>query len=556
MLNKLKTILIIFFITRLFGAENIVHISDPIYPFLNRLEILNVISGFNSGALPIKRSEIAKFLQQAEVNQHELSNNDKIFLLEFMADYRLETTETRHNSLGNRHLFLPILDKDAFVGTCRNIVSRENQQEETHLFCYENENIFAWGDAAYTAYFQWKDGAYRRIISDLYQFRCQLGNNLSTTVRFSRFEKQYNPDYPDPIKEEYGNFNFFHESQNNYSFDNVHSSLVYHADYFDLGLYHQPILWGRSKKNNLIFSDNAQAFPYIGFTSGFKNVKLSFIHGSLINDSTAYANTADNIRNTSKYIAAHRIDISLFKNKLKFGFTDMSVYGNRNMELAYLMPVNFYWSTEHTLMDRDNSLISMDFEYIFNHGVSLYGALFLDELKFGEIGKKWWANKHAIQAGVKWATSAGPFPMDLLIEYSAVRPWTYTHDYFYSNFTHGGICLGFPGGPNSQLLFLGNNTRFSSRLHLDLNYSFMQHGLDDEDNIWGGDPLTMYSYRNRDYDQKTEWLMGNILKITSIQAQINYEFLNNSMIFAGLEYRKTDSLTENLFIQSGIRINI
>lgn len=166
------------------------------------------------------------------------------------------------------------------------------------------------------------------------------------------------------------------QPEGNISFDNVYSSIVYKQNNLSVGLYHQPLAWGKSFSNSLILSGYGSPFSYLGFDYHYKGIHFSFIHGSLLNDSTKVKKADFDIRNQEKYIAAHRIDFPLLKGKLRLGLSEMIIYGNRNIDPGYLLPVNFYWSIEHTLMDRDNSLMALDFQTNLISNVLFYGTFF------------------------------------------------------------------------------------------------------------------------------------------------------------------------------------
>lgn len=519
--------------TFLLGSGLPVPVKDPVYFFLRRMETRQVIVGLNDAALPLSRDEIAGFLLKIQKNADRLSFTDRKLLDEFMADYRLEL---QPKTSENETFSAPFYQKDYFRRFPQNLLSRADNLEENHLLSYEQGNTFVWFDLGVRIRYDWKNNHQKHLVSDKYMLRGALGKQLTYHITFSRFLKKYNPAFSEPYAEEVGNWSMF-QPDSSVSFDRIESSFVYHNDLFDIGLYRQQVLWGTSFANNLILSNNSPLFSYIGFQTKLKGIRLSFIHGSLMNDSTRYRDIPASERNRSKFIAAHRIDIPLFKKTTSVSFSDIVVYGDRNMELSYMMPFNFFWATGHSLEDRDNELMAIDFKTTIIKNVTFYGSILIDEMRFSELGKHWWANKHALQAGARYSTNIGAFPVDLQAEFTAVRPWTYTHKTLTTDYTQNGICLGFPYGPNSQAWFFRGATYLSRRTQIECQFINLKHGVDvPKDTLfWGGDPTVSYELRDTTFDNSTKWLMGDIDTSNRLKIGFRYELFNDIFIECGLE---------------------
>jgi hypothetical protein len=320
------------------------------------------------------------------------------------------------------------------------------------------------------------------------------------------------------------------------TFDNIQSSLVYHNPCFDLGFYRQPLSWGASGTNNLVISPSAPLFSYIGFNTRYKDVRLTFIHGSLMHDSTQYRNIPAEERNRSKYIVAHRIDIPFFKKRLFIGLSEMVIYGDRHIELSYLAPAGVFWAIGHALEDRDNILMAADFKANLRRNFSVYGSLLIDEMRFGELGKRWWANKHAVQAGILLTPVLFAVPVDIQMEFTAVRPWTYSHKTLTTDYTQNGICLGFPYGANSQTWYFKLESEFSRRLSISGEFLHLRQGIDDATHYWGGDPTVSYELRDPQYDHSTKWLMGDLQTTNQLTISSRYELFNDFFLNAGINF--------------------
>jgi hypothetical protein len=557
--SKKIVLFLLLFTKVIFSGQLHVPLDDPVYSYLKRMEARGIIKDYNDSVLPLKRDEIAKYLKIIESNQHRLNEIEKRLLGEFLADYRIELTENLHEDIPkDENLFHPFITKSATRKTFNNIFQRENNIEEKHLLIYEESNNFMWIDFEGIVRSEFKDDQQRMVYLQSYILNSSFNDKLSIYFKYYVFSREYNPSFTEPCEEEQGHF--IQEVPGNFiNFDNIHSSFSYHGKNFDIGLYHQPILWGNSFHNNLILSSNLSALPYIGLSANWKGIRFSFIHASLLNDSTSIKSAPLTTRNRQKYFAGHRLDIPILNGAVKFGFSDMVIYGDRNVEISYLNPVNFFFAAEHTLQDRDNALLAFDIELNILRNTLFYGSFLLDECKLDEIGKKWWANKHIFQGGVRRSTYISHFPIDLQLEFTAARPWTYTHKTLTTNYTNNGFCLGFPYGPNSQLLFLKGETYLSRRTHLSLEFHNLKHGVDEGSKIWGGDVTKPYTLRDLTYDHSTDWLMGKIETTQRVKAKVFYEIFNDSFIIFGFDYYLSEienNTQQDIFTSIGIKVNI
>ena len=116
-----------------------------------------------------------------------------------------------------------------------------------------------------------------------------------------------------------------------------------------------------------------------------------------------------------KYAAIHHLDIALTK-WLNMGLYEAVVFGRKDhFEFGYLNPIIFYRSIEFQNGSFDNSLAGLDLKANVAKKFQLYGQLVLDEFVLSEITKNrgYWANKWAIQAGVKYIDAFGISKLDV-----------------------------------------------------------------------------------------------------------------------------------------------
>lgn len=175
-----------------------------------------------------------------------------------------------------------------------------------------------------------------------------------------------------------------------------------------------------------------------------------------------------------KYIYAHRLGISFWKNRVYAGINEVIVTGSsisephrndtdkvvlqqqREWELAYLIPLIPFKFVEHYVGDRDNAALSFDLNVLWPINFRWYVEFFLDDiLSPSKIFSDDWGNKWAATLGCQYFGVIFNRDLTVTAEYSRVEPWVYTHFYGGSHrYTHFDRCLGSPLGPNSQAVVL------------------------------------------------------------------------------------------------------
>lgn len=220
------------------------------------------------------------------------------------------------------------------------------------------------------------------------------------------------------------------------------------------------LLVGAGPSARLLMSDGADYVPHVRVGAGTRRVQYHYLHGAL-GDRQRYV-LGDSVPGSgqppqglvasgnARYLALHRLDVRPLDG-LSFAFTEMVVYGRRGVELAYLNPAYPFRTAEHALYDRDNSLFALEATARPVRGVEAYGTVLVDDFNFGLIGRRAYANKWAIQGGVQATLGDGLG----WVGYTRVEPFTYTHRFYvngsyYNAYTHHGLALGHPIGPNAD----------------------------------------------------------------------------------------------------------
>lgn len=202
--------------------------------------------------------------------------------------------------------------------------------------------------------------------------------------------------------------------------------------------------------------------------------------------------------------ASHYLSYKINKN-FHIGFFETVVYGmkdslyNRGFSLEYVNPFVLFRPQEFGLGSPDNVILGFDASYqLGNHMV--YGSFILDEFLLSEIRarKRWWANKYAVQLGVKSHFYAGDHHFFHRFEATLVRPFTFTQRVIDAVYGNDKIPIAHPLGANFIELYDEINWRYKN-FDFSLYLQYYLKGESNGDDFTGGDIFTSYNARKEQY---------------------------------------------------------
>ncbi|MEQ8423262.1 MAG: hypothetical protein RIA63_01040, partial [Cyclobacteriaceae bacterium] len=188
---------------------------------------------------------------------------------------------------------------------------------------------------------------------------------------------------------------------------------------------------------SLIFSDYAP--PTLFLRTNVKVWKLNYLFqlNRVVADNLTTVGTSSSGQRKypDKFMAFHHASINIGK-KFNLGVFESVVFSPKDsvndntFDLSYLNPVIFYRAIEQQFGSSDNVILGMDFKWIAAKRLSIYGQVVFDEFLLDRLkeGLGWWANKFALQGGLKYIDVAGVNNLDLQLEANVVRPYTYSHN--------------------------------------------------------------------------------------------------------------------------------
>ncbi len=318
----------------------------------------------------------------------------------------------------------------------------------------------------------------------------------------------------------------------------------------DFRILYKPVSWftaeaGYSKHflgygiQSLWLSDNAAPYPFVKLSANVWKFEYQQLYTMLRDFNYPVSYQLQN-----KYASTHfliyrptkHFDIQLFESVV-WRSSDSLVY--RNFDVNYINPVIFFRPVEYQLSDPspDNVLMGAGCSYRFHNNFMLYSQLMMDEFNLNELrsGKQWWANKQALQAGLKWYFPFGNKNWMVQTEYNYVRPYTYSHDNSLKNYGHQGLPLAHPEGANFRELII-KTTWQKGKLGIMASWSYISTGTDTSAASFGKDIYKPYTLRVSDYHIKTS--QGNSLKLMFFYIETDYRLSdhNNISLFSRYEW--------------------
>ncbi len=536
---------------RLFGQAEYVDAGNRVYEFLERMNNLQLISNYNSFETPKTRGEIAKHLLHLTNASNKPDEVDSQMLEDFKIEFEYELFGTLENSKS-------IIGEGSY-----NIFS----DDEKYLYYFTKKhgmslfiNLIVEGELihtrqnktnkSYSATLANVGGELRGTILDRVGFYLRGTNGIAKGDREAALlknELRYNFKFNEKPAE-----SFFDETSAYIAADFDHIKLKLGRDRLNIG-------YGEIKS---ILDNNSPLFDYLSFNINYDFFNFSYFHGKLLGERTIISDSISGLDNfiTEKYLVYHRMGFDISRH-FNFGIGEVVVYGERPIDLSYLIPFSFLKSVEHSNQDRDNTLLFFDFQNYSIPQTKLYLTLLFDDISFGKIGTGWWGNQTMFNLGVQSSPFYKSIPVDVKLEYLRLEPYTYSHRLRRNNLTHFGYNLASFLQPNSELFFLGINYRFTNRLTFTADFSYSNHGaniVNDDGTIQnvGGD----INLGHRTFDPETVKFLDGLLEISrNISLKLYYEPYNQLSFFLTAAYfsnsseiSKTDNDTQ-LFVGTSLK---
>ena len=315
------------------------------------------------------------------------------------------------------------------------------------------------------------------------------------------------------------------------SVDNASGKIVYKKKYVYLSIGRGKHIIGNNIGGSIILNDACNDYGYFSGKLDFKKFSISMMHGTLVPDSTNVDHIGEPIYKdyNDKYLVIKKLD---WKPSIHLHFYagEEVVYGGRSIDPSYLLPQTFLRATEHNLQDRDNVLVFGGVNFIPFSQNTFYANFILDELSRSKIFTDWWGNKYAIQVGNSYLFNSKNNSR-ITFEFTAVRPWLYTHKILHNKYSHDGIGLGFPDGSNLIQFSSELNYKLLSCLTGNIHSSYTKQGS------LGNDFSINYETRP---DDTADWLEGDKTEKIEVRTIFKWQPLTHHRLLFGHSAYKID----------------
>jgi hypothetical protein len=412
--------------------------SHEIYQFLKRMEAKQLLLDYKDAAKPLSRMTLAQMLIKLEPKVNEMSRVERETYEFLVTEFKYEMlkiagdnepSEVRWHVLSTE-LKEGMMNLDLNYRLTR--VLEKNQQTN-----YRTQGLklygYVYNDVGF--YFNWVDNK-------------ETGDNLNP-LRLHTPEQGIVPRD--------GNSQYLEYNAGDAQF-------TWKTGAFSFSLEKNVNVWGYGRNGSVIFSNRAPSYPQIKMRVPISdNIDFIYFHGELnsnqIDSSRSYYTHYQNSTLTFfrqvdqlKYIAAHMLDISLFKG-VDLSLGESVVYSDRGPLLVYLIPVMFFKAGEWYNRDKDNTQIfgSIDLNVIKN--VNYYFSILIDELNADKIFN---ADKSHRQLAFTTGFQLFNIPannLDFIAEYTRANPYVYNHKFPATTFTNNGYDLGTWIGQNADDLY-------------------------------------------------------------------------------------------------------
>lgn len=447
-----------------------VELSNPVYEFLKEMNVKGIYEGYDDANPNLSRGEISNFLKNIDSLKAELSGTERALLdkykIEFMREY--QTPEKT----------FVLLDKTGSFGDkLSGLLSK--RQKYIYKAGNNSSNLYInlIGNVYLTQLIKPYSDQSSEIIDGGLRAHGTIFNNLGYYFSFSKGAiagTRYSAALTLPKLNQ--NFNFLEDKVSIPSYDYTNGYLRYHVtpiDDMDLAIQlgREQITLGYGYGSKLVLSGNIPDMDFLKINFKYGVFRYNFIHASTVGNFSY-----DYSQRYTKYFVANRMGLS-FPGLFDFDFNETVIYTGR-LDFAYINPLAFYYFAEKSLQDRDNKNLALEFQTHFLKNIQFEGNLFIDDIDklinfFGNTNAH---QKFGYQIGTFIYQPLQISNLSFILEYTKIRPYTYTHITPQETYSAYGVGLGHRIGPNSDEVYSALAYNINDWGRLNLEYQFIRKG--------------------------------------------------------------------------------
>jgi len=474
------------------------HISNrSLYLFLDEMAIDGFID-INSSVLPFSREYIARSLGELDTVRNRLNGRQQKELDFFLKDFNKELKQDKNFN----KRFDVFYYKDSLFTLSANVIA--GMQYWTN----NNGNV----------YHRWNGGEAFAYVGKHWGFYASLRDNHESV-----------PVSDSPFITDRMGANY--KGKNDYS--EMRGGVTYTWNWGTIGLIKDHNIWGSNYHGSIIQSGRSPSFVKIQLTiKPVRWFEFNYLHGWLVSeevDSTRSYWTKNSYGSTfrkvfyPKYIAANFFTFIPLK-QLHISAGNSIVYSDLGIHPAYLIPVFFYKSVDHTLnagINNQNSQMFLDISSRNIRHMHLYGTLFIDELAISRMTSK---DQHSNFWAWKLGTRVN-LPVENLfvtLEYTRSNPLTFRHNTPTLTYESNKYNIGYYLTDNALEYYASLTFKPLSRLLAELSFLWAEKGPDYTE--LGGSRLGLPFMAHVAWEEKTVFF------------NLSYQLLNDLYVFSSYRY--------------------
>jgi hypothetical protein len=278
---------------------------------------------------------------------------------------------------------------------------------------------------------------------------------------------------------------------------------------------------------SMLLSDVSSNYSFFRVRATLGAVQYQTIFAYMLDPGAPKLTDDRRLGDRGKWMAAHYVDWNVTK-KFSVGFfqavtwADAEVEGKRGFDFNYVHPFIFLRPVESTnTTSPDKMRLGFNLKYEILKNTALYGQFMFDEFTAKEFfaGNGYWANKYAIQVGLRGSDLFKVKSLNYLAEFNTARPYTYAHFDRLSSYSNYNQPLAHPFGANFRE-FLGILNYSYKRFDFQGEALYSTYGKDPEGLNYGGDIFKSYFTRAVEYGSKVGQGIKTNLYFT--RAQVSY----------------------------------
>ena len=529
-------------------AEN-VPAHHPVYAFLKRMETKGIIEGYHDAVLPLSRREVAGFLTEAEEKREELTGAYSDYLDEFLSEFQLEVTGSTagfHRLIDSGEPSLGGAAAEAFSDREKFIYFAADSSANIFInFLMDLEARRITGDdlgSAHSEYLQF-GGRVRGTLWGKLGYYAELTN--------AQFWGSRDLLKRDPLISQSHALGV----TNAQNFDFAESYLRFDAEVVSAQIGRERLLWGYGAYEQMTLQDTVRTYDFLRAEASYKKyLRYTFMHAWILGraDQVSFQLPFDSTEvytenvNADKYFAAHRLELS-WPSVLDFGAQEMVIYSNRSPDLAYLNPLAFIEPVQRSRGERDNVFWAFDLQFHMIPNVQLHGSIVYDDIHLTNLFSNRWEDRYAWQAGILYSDPFTIPNVDLMVEYTRVEPYVYSHARSREgSYTSLDRLLGPQIGPNADSWFLRADWVPLRNLWLSASVVFERKGQNElsaegylQRNVGGSEWMP-----HRSTDPVTKEFLDGIRQNTRrIWLSASWEIVNQIWLDLRYQYDEREDLT-------------